>query len=57
VSVAAFQEVFGSITVSGYWSHYSQAVSQRVNKLSLEEDYENRDDITDIICCIVALIN
>ena len=30
-----------------------QVVSKRVKKLGLKEDYQNRDDITDIIRCIV----
>jgi len=37
-SVTAFQEVFGSITVSGCWFHHSQAVLKCVNKLGLEEE-------------------
>ena len=37
-SVTAFQEVFGSITVSGCWFHYSQAVLKCVNKLGIEEE-------------------
>jgi len=35
-SVAAFQEVFGSITVSGCWFHHSQAVLKCANKLGLK---------------------
>jgi len=32
-SIAAFQELFGSVIVSGWWFHHSQAVLKRVNKL------------------------
>ena len=54
MSVAAFLEVFGSITVFGCWFHYSQAVLlKRVSKLGLKEDYQNRNDFKDIIRCIV----
>jgi len=49
VSVAAFHEVFGRVTVSGCWFRYSQAVLKHVNKLSLEEgnvkiNYRNMTD-------------
>jgi len=44
-----------NITVSGCWFHYFQTVLKRVNKLVLEEDYQNRDDIKDIIRCIPGL--
>ena len=47
-SVAAFQEVFGSITVSCCLFHYSQAISKRVKKLRLNEDYQKRSDIKNI---------
>ena len=38
----------------GCWFHYSQAMLKRVNKLGLK-DYQNRDDIKDIIRCILGL--
>ena len=47
-SVAAFQEVVGSITVSCCLFHYSQAISKRVKKLRLNEDYQKRSDIKNI---------
>jgi len=49
-SVAAFREVFGSITVFGCWfnGHHSQAVLKRVKKIGLKEDYQ------DITRCILV---
>ena len=55
-SIAAFQEVFDSIIVSGCWFHHFQAVLKCVNKLSLIEDYRNLDDIKGIIRCMGLLL-
>jgi len=54
-SVGAFQEVFAGVAVSGYWFHYCQAVVKRLNKLGLKEDYQNQDDIKDIVRCLFGL--
>jgi len=35
-SVSPFRQVFGAVSVGGYWFHYAQAVIKRVNKLGLK---------------------
>jgi len=54
-SVGAFQVVFAGVAVSGCWFHYCQAVVKRWNKLGLKEDYQNQDDIKDIVRCLFGL--
>jgi len=35
--------------------HYCQAVVKRLNKLGLKEDYQNQDDIKDVVRCLFGL--
>ena len=47
--------MFAGVAVSGCWCHYCQAVVKRLNKLGLKEDYQNQDDIKDIVRCLFGL--
>jgi len=54
-SVAAFRQVYGDVSVSGCWFHYCQAIVKRVQKIGLKDAYLNRDDVKDVVRCILGL--
>ena len=54
-SVAAFRQVFGDVSVAGCWFHYCQAIVKRVQKLGLKEAYMNRDDVKNVVRCVLGL--
>jgi len=53
--VLAFRQLYGDVSVSGCWFHFSQAVIKRVQKLGLKDAYQSRDDIKDVVRCILGL--
>ena len=46
-SVTAFRQVFGDVNVTGCWFHYARAITKRVRKLGLKDEY-----VSDALFCI-----
>jgi len=55
VSVSAFWQVFGAVSVGDCWFHYAQAVIKCVNKLGLKTEYGSDDDIKNILHSLISL--
>jgi hypothetical protein len=55
-SVRGLQTVYGSsVTVSGCWFHFTQAIGRRAKKLGLAESYRNQEDVRSCIRMMMCL--
>jgi len=53
--VSALQQVFGTVTVAGYWFHYAQAVVKRLTKIGLRDAYLGSQDVQKIVRYLLSL--
>ena len=53
--VAAFKSVYVDANVAGCWFHYAQAVTKRVQKISLRDAYHTDAEVGDTVPCAAYL--
>ena len=53
--VSALQQIFGIVTVAGYWFYYAQAVFKSLATIGLRYAYLGNRDMQKIIRCLLSL--